>query len=152
MKSLFVIPEKCSGCRICELVCSYEHFGVFNPKKSAIRILSLFPEPAINYPVVCKQCAVPKCAEACPVHAIYRKDGIVHIDYEKCIGCGACAQACPFGAIFMHPDIKHPIKCDLCGGDPKCVEKCPTGAITFRAKSSGHQEKHLKFAQLARRG
>ena len=38
-RKLAVIPELCSGCRMCELACAIEHYGVNNPKKSAIRVL-----------------------------------------------------------------------------------------------------------------
>ena len=48
-----------------------------------------------------------------------------------CIGLGDCVEACPFGAIYAHPEVEHPIKCDVCGGNPRCVEICPKGAIRF---------------------
>lgn len=35
----------CSGCRLCELVCAIEHFGVNNPKKAAIRVMHTYPHP-----------------------------------------------------------------------------------------------------------
>ncbi|MEA3442158.1 MAG: hypothetical protein U9R04_01510 [Chloroflexota bacterium] len=34
-----------------------------------------------------------------------------------------------FGAMYAHGDCELPIKCDMCGGDPKCVQKCPTNAL-----------------------
>ena len=55
-EKLVVIPELCSGCSICELACAAKHFGVNNPKKSAIRVSIKYPEPPINKPVVCSQC------------------------------------------------------------------------------------------------
>ncbi len=130
-KRLAVIPELCSGCRICELVCTWKHFGVMNPKKSAVRVMVTYPHPVVRMPIVCSQCKVPVCGDACPVGALSRMDGVVELDKDKCISCMKCADACPFGAIYSHEDVVHPIKCDLCGGQPQCVEKCPKGALRF---------------------
>jgi Fe-S-cluster-containing hydrogenase component 2 len=128
-KKLTVIPEQCSGCGICELVCAIEHFGVNNPKKAAIRVLNTYPHPVVRMPIVWSQCRVPSCAKVCPTDALQWVDGIVQLDEEDCICCYKCVEACPFGAIYAHGDCDLPIKCDMCGGDPKCVEKCPTGAL-----------------------
>ncbi|HDJ26656.1 MAG TPA: 4Fe-4S dicluster domain-containing protein [Candidatus Bathyarchaeota archaeon] len=125
--------KACSGCGTCELVCALKHFGVHNPRKSAIRIMPPTSDRPWNVPVVCRQCAKPKCAEECPVNAIYKAEGgVVLVDQESCIGCRACAEACPFGAIFFHPEVLSPIKCDLCGGEPECVKWCPTGALSLK--------------------
>jgi len=130
-KRLTVVAERCSGCRVCELVCAVEHFGVNNPKKSAVRVMVAYPHPVIRMPVVCHQCRVPKCRENCPTDAISHENGIVKIDGEKCIACHQCVISCPFGSIFTHQDVDTPFKCDLCGGDPECVKACPKGALLF---------------------
>ncbi|MFQ6081282.1 MAG: 4Fe-4S dicluster domain-containing protein [Candidatus Bathyarchaeia archaeon] len=90
-------------------------------------------EPAIDVPIVCRQCAKPPCVEACPVDAFIRdaKTGVLLISEELCIGCGACAEKCPFHAITMHPDKDIAIKCDLCGGDPACVKFCPGKVLRY---------------------
>ncbi len=129
MKRISVTPEKCSGCRICELACAQYHFGVNNPKKAAIRIFTLYPNPVIRTPIVCRQCEDPECQKSCPSDAIQITDDIVKIDPELCTGCLVCVDACPYGAIFVHPDVDTPIKCDLCSGSPRCVEACPKTAL-----------------------
>ena len=86
-KRLAVIPELCSGCRICELACAIEHFGVNNPKKSAIRVLITYPHPMVRMPIVCSQCKVPACADACPVEALKKTEDLVELDRELCISC-----------------------------------------------------------------
>ncbi len=128
-KKLAVIPELCSGCRICELVCAVSHFGKNNPKKSAVRVLITYPHPVVRMPIICSQCKEPPCGEVCPVNALSRTDGVVKLDRELCISCFKCVEACPFGAIYAHQDCNQPIKCDLCGGDPECVKHCPKEAI-----------------------
>jgi carbon-monoxide dehydrogenase iron sulfur subunit len=128
-KILTAIPELCSGCSICELVCAIKHFGVNNPKKSAIRVLITYPHPVMRMPIVCSQCKVAPCAKICPTDALRWNDGVVHLDEENCTSCYKCVEACPFGAIYAHEDCDLPIKCDMCGGDPECVKKCPKGAL-----------------------
>ena len=103
-KKLTVIPEQCSGCSICELVCAIKHFGVNNPKKAAIRVLITYPHPVMRMPVVCSQCHVPACAQVCPTDALQLVDGIVQLDEESYISCFKCVEACPFGAIYAHED------------------------------------------------
>ena len=142
-KKLTVIPEQCSGCRICELVCAIKHFGVNNPKKAAIRVLITYPHPVVRMPIVCGQCKVATCAQVCPVDALRRLDGVVRLDEKLCISCYKCIEACPFGAIYAHDDCDQPIKCDMCDGDPECVKKCPKGALRLIPESILGESKRL---------
>jgi carbon-monoxide dehydrogenase iron sulfur subunit len=150
MKMLLVHPEKCTGCRICELVCAYRHYKVNNPKKAAIRVTQLFPKPAANVPIVCKQCKVAPCIEKCAElkYKVLNKhdSGVTLVNAEKCVGDWACAEACPFAAVYLHSDLKTPVICDLCDGDPECVKRCPTNAIEFTAPIAAHQERRTELA------
>jgi Fe-S-cluster-containing hydrogenase component 2 len=132
-KQLAIVPELCSGCRLCEITCAVHRQKVNNPKKANIRVTTIYPHPVVRMPVVCSQCKEAKCMDACPVDAFHRRDGVVHLKEEVCIGCRACVRACPFGAMYLHPDRKVPLKCDLCAdnGEPQCVKMCPTGAIAY---------------------
>lgn len=56
---------------------------------------------------------------------------IIHIDKEKCNGCGACAEACHEGAIGMIDGKAALLRDDYCDGLGDCLPTCPTGAITF---------------------
>lgn len=56
---------------------------------------------------------------------------IIHIDQEKCNGCGACAKACHEGAIGMVNGKAQLLRDDYCDGLGDCLPACPTGAITF---------------------
>ncbi|MDY6893314.1 MAG: 4Fe-4S dicluster domain-containing protein [Chloroflexota bacterium] len=151
-KKLTVIPEQCSGCRICEIVCAIKHFGVNNPKKAAIRVLITYPQPVMRMPIVCSQCKVPTCAQVCPFDALRRVNGTVVLDEELCISCNKCVEACPFGAMYAHEDCDLPIKCDMCDGDPECVKKCPKGALRLIPEAVLGESKRLNnvlsYAQM----
>jgi Fe-S-cluster-containing dehydrogenase component len=124
----FVIDvEKCTECRRCMIACSLAKSGGVRMQSSRIDIRPNWPDvPEIR---VCRfeDCAGHPCIEACPVNAISESDGVVLIDVETCIGCGACVAVCPYQAILT-VDGKA-LKCDLCGGDPACVKECVTGAL-----------------------
>ncbi len=56
---------------------------------------------------------------------------IIHIDQERCNGCGLCARACHEGAIGMVDGKAKLLRDDYCDGLGDCLPTCPTGAITF---------------------
>ena len=126
-------PEACTGCRICEMVCSLAHEKTgINPKRSMIRIID-FPEKGITIPTACHFCQNAPCIESCPEFALSQnaETGVILVDEEKCTGCGLCVEACEFGAIFVHPEKNIAVVCDLCGGEPKCVKYCIQKALVF---------------------
>ncbi len=61
---------------------------------------------------------------------------IIHIDREKCNGCGACATACHEGAIEMIDQKAYLTREDYCDGLGDCLPACPTGAITFEEREA----------------
>lgn len=61
---------------------------------------------------------------------------IIHIDEEKCNGCGACANACHEGAIAMIGGKAKLMRDDYCDGMGDCLPHCPTGAITFEQREA----------------
>jgi carbon-monoxide dehydrogenase iron sulfur subunit len=132
MKIITVNPDKCTGCRLCELACSLRSVGEFNPARSRIRVIGF--EELFCLPVVCFQCEKSYCAEVCPASAIVSEQatGVVRVIKEKCTGCKICILACPFGNIAFSSEEKIAVKCELCGGEPECVAFCPTRALEFR--------------------
>lgn len=56
---------------------------------------------------------------------------IIHIDEEKCIGCGKCAAACHESAIAIIDGKARLIRDDYCDGLGNCLPECPAGAISF---------------------
>jgi Fe-S-cluster-containing dehydrogenase component len=99
----------------------------------------------IHFPKSCLHCEDPPCVPVCPTGASYKRaeDGIVLVDYDKCIGCNYCAWACPYGARELDEARKVMTKCTLCvdriydeqlpeaDRKPACVKACPTNARLF---------------------
>jgi carbon-monoxide dehydrogenase iron sulfur subunit len=131
LRTLQFYPDKCTDCKLCELVCSAAKEQMFNRHLARLRIERLdLAQVAMHS---CRLCAHPACVEACPWHAVELADGLhmVVIDSRDCMGCGECVEACPYYALSMWPDRKVPVVCDFCGNHPACVEACPTGALAF---------------------
>ncbi|MBP2313297.1 4Fe-4S dicluster domain-containing protein [Azospirillum soli] len=131
-RSLNIDPGKCTGCRQCEMACSYEKEGAFNPSKSRIKVFT-FDAEARFVPYTCTQCAEAWCMQACPVDAIKVNlaTGAKEVHADLCVGCKVCTIACPFGTINYNASSGKVQKCDLCEGDPACAKACPTQAITY---------------------
>lgn len=71
---------------------------------------------------------------------------IIHIDKEKCNGCGACAEACHEGAIGMIDGKAALLRDDYCDGLGDCLPTCPTGAITFVEREAAGFDKAAVLA------
>ena len=140
--------EKCTGCRLCELVCSVKHEGVSNPARSRIKIVKWEWE-GINVPMVCRQCEEAPCLAVCPTNSRFWDEelGSTAIDYDRCIGCKTCLVVCPFGATGFDPISKKVITCDLCNGDPVCVRFCTTEALRYVDASEINKERQTESAR-----
>ena len=78
---------------------------------------------------------------------------IIHIDKEKCSGCGACADACHEGAIEMIDGKAVLTREDFCDGLGDCLPNCPVGAITFEEREApAYDAAAVKAAQKSSSG
>jgi Fe-S-cluster-containing hydrogenase component 2 len=123
VKILKFYAEKCKGCLECEKACSQVHFKTKDgAEKSAIRIIKTKTGYLMH---VCDQRGL--CLDMCPVGALTRrKNGVVWLDKEVCIGCQACVGFCPIGAMRKADVRMEPFKCISCGA---CVRACPEKAL-----------------------
>ncbi|HOV91018.1 MAG TPA: 4Fe-4S dicluster domain-containing protein [Syntrophorhabdaceae bacterium] len=163
---------KREGCRNCIDACHLIHNvpEIGNPKEEIKWIWSspyesVFKEQAnaftkgmlrnLSVLCMCNHCENPPCVKVCPTKATWKRpDGIVMMDYHRCIGCRYCMAACPYGARSFNwrdpkPFIKNinpdfpgratgvVEKCNFCeeridkGLAPACVEACPEKALIF---------------------
>jgi Fe-S-cluster-containing dehydrogenase component len=89
--------SKCIGCRYCVYACQAVNdvsddmqWNVYTMDKTETGDIFHMTRP-------CMHCAEPPCADVCPTGATFkREDGLVVIDYDKCIGCRYCMVACPY--------------------------------------------------------
>ncbi|MBL0345848.1 4Fe-4S dicluster domain-containing protein [Candidatus Villigracilis affinis] len=96
---MVIDQSKCTGCDQCNLAC-HAHNDI-NPELQWTKVLDAgeLNGEKVYLPRPCMQCEHAPCVEVCPVGAsYYRDDGIVMMDYDKCIGCRYCMVACPYDA------------------------------------------------------
>jgi Fe-S-cluster-containing hydrogenase component 2 len=122
IKRINVIPERCVGCRLCELACSGSRLGVFDPVRSNITV-EMEGMPELPVPIIKDTCDAcngdPACIKVCPARVIiWDKDGV-----RKGIKIkrpGAVRKL----VRRLNPFSRTPAVCDnLCGAYP---QGCPT--------------------------
>ena len=166
---MLVDTKRCIGCDTCAVACKTENNlpdGVWWNRVWTVggaerdTPTGKFPELEMSFlTVACQHCENPPCVPVCPTGATFKRDsdGVVLVDYDACIGCGACVEACPYdgvrtrnadainwaaGFAVGHANVvpQQPAtvsKCTFCtqrldeGRLPACVEVCPTRARFF---------------------
>jgi Fe-S-cluster-containing dehydrogenase component len=137
---MLIDSEKCYNCGACIVGCQQRNAVPYGFRRNWVRVDAI---PRYGFgkgfqPGGCMQCDAPLCVEACPTRATWKSDdGVVLIDRERCIGCGACIAACPYDARYRHPERGTADKCDYCapsrhlGIAPACVQLCPAHVRIF---------------------
>jgi len=97
--AMVIDQSKCTGCGYCTLACR-----AHNDVAPEISWNEVSETGAVQGHITyiarpCMHCEKAPCVEVCPVKAsYYRDDGIVMMDYDRCIGCRYCQVACPYNA------------------------------------------------------
>ena len=167
--------KKCrenAGCNACVHACNAAHnIPQFADRAHEVKWIwtesfaTVFPFAHAGYgpqgeaqsgvPLMCNHCDNPPCTRVCPTQATWKRDdGIVMMDWHRCIGCRYCIAACPYGSrsfnwqdprpaiASINPDFPTRTKgvvekCNFCeerlarNQKPACVEACPQGVFTF---------------------
>jgi DMSO reductase iron-sulfur subunit len=135
--------KRCIECRACESACKQWN-GVETGVN--IRYRQVHTSESGKYPNVttqalslaCNHCEDAWCMKACPVKAYFRRDdGIVLIDWDRCVGCTMCSLLCPYGAPQFNWAKRKMEKCTMCADRvdanlaPACATLCPTEALQW---------------------
>jgi Fe-S-cluster-containing dehydrogenase component/formate-dependent nitrite reductase membrane component NrfD len=133
--------RKCIGCHACTIACKAEHDIPVGVNRCWVKTVEKgsFPDSRrFFFPVLCNQCTDAPCVRICPTNALFkRRDGIVDLHGESCIGCRACMEACPYDQLFIDPNTHTAEKCNFCANRvenkllPSCVIVCPTQCRIF---------------------
>ncbi len=168
--------DRCVGCHACAVACRAEWKVPVEEgyRRNWVKRIGPVATPHglsyTFYPGLCNHCDHPVCVDVCPVDpeertfksfkdgrtkkmtikATYKEPftGIVLIDKERCIGCGACVEACPYHARYLDETLDEPKadKCTFCferisrGEVPACVKTCIGDARIFGDLSDPNSE------------
>lgn len=161
MKQVFVRPERCMGCRSCEIGCAVQHskektlFSAVLQSPPPMKRLFVESTDRIRMPIVCRHCEDAPCLRACISGCLYRDEkGFVRRKKERCIGCWTCAMMCPFGVITRDREKHIAVKCDRCHklDVPACVSACPTGTLVLADIDDLPREKRSRLILAESKG
>ena len=139
IKTIKIDADKCTGCRLCEVVCSAFHaepqYSSNNPARSRIQIIR-HPLKDIWLPVFA--------GEYTPAECMGRDKYI--IDGKEYNECTFCRASCPSRDLFKEPDSGLPIRCDMCEGEdqPQCVEWCLNDVLIYEEREEEVEEEEAQ--------
>lgn len=138
IKTIKIEPEKCNGCRACEVICSSFHarpkYSSNNPARARIRVIR-DPLKNIFFPVYA--------GEYTPAECMGRNKYV--LDGKEYGECDFCRASCPSRDVFKEPDSGLPLRCDMCEDDPPqkeplCVQWCLADALVYEEREEEVEE------------
>ena len=153
--AMAIDTKKCVGCSDCVVACQTENNVPAGYCRDWVveAVTGTYPDLSIELRSErCNHCEKSPCVSSCPTGASqYGQGGIVFVEHDECIGCGACIESCPYDARFVHPD-GYIDKCTFCmhrvekGQEPACVAVCPTHCMYFGDLDDPNSEISRKIA------
>ncbi len=134
---MVIDTRRCIGCRACVVACKQENKtppGVYYTVVIDTPVPGRLDDKPIYMTKPCFHCENPPCVPVCPVSATFKRkqDGIVVVDYDRCIGCRYCVTACPYGARWFDFDENYK------GAAETAYGNVPSPEYTqFRKRTSG---------------
>ncbi len=121
-------PDKCSGCRLCEAICSAFHagpkYGAVNPSRSRIRVFR-DEENNLYFPIITGAYSAVQCPSRCSIVIKGKEYG------QRSF----CAALCLSQDLFKELDFDISVKCGAYGEppprEPLCVKWCLSDALTY---------------------
>lgn len=98
MKRVYVNEEWCLGCHLCEYNCAFANSGE-RDMAAALKGKPIYPrihiegDDKITYAVSCRHCTDPICVKSCIAGALSKRDGVIRVDRERCVGCLTCVRS-----------------------------------------------------------
>lgn len=143
--TMVIRQNRCIDCERCLEACAKTNnvpsYGYRTTILQREREIERGAKERVFMPVLCNHCNRPPCVRVCPTTATYKdkKNGIVMMDYKRCIGCKTCMEACPYNARYFKEENRAIDKCNFCydtrlsKGESKtaCAAACPAGVRIF---------------------
>jgi carbon-monoxide dehydrogenase iron sulfur subunit len=112
MKDVIIRPERCLGCRSCEIACAVSHSKSKNlfsalgeepiPRKRVY--VEYMPALGVSVPITCRHCEDAPCVSVCPTKALSKDmdTGAVNHNIEHCVDCWTCSTVCTrFSSLYQ---------------------------------------------------
>ena len=158
--------DKCIGCQTCAVVCKMHNSQppgtwwnrAFTQGATYHQnAVGKYGEYKMEYlPVSCQMCDNAPCQKICPTGATYTdENGVVLVDYKRCIGCRACIAACPYGVRQFNWKDAKTLKQNEIGyeyGYPYDVKDEPKRLVYTLNRPSGVVEKCTFCTQYVAKG
>lgn len=141
MDAIYVKPDRCMGCKSCEIGCAVQHsegktlFSALLEIPAPMKRLFVETAESVKMPILCRHCEDAPCLNACISGCLYKdENGFIRRIKERCIGCWTCLMVCPFGVVTRDVNKHLAVKCDRCHklDVPACVTACPTKALVVK--------------------